>query len=103
MCYVEFIHEHWFAIATFLLQSGLLGSVWAYFRRSKARDKAILSLCRTDIINLCYKAKSDGYIAYYNVENLDKLFRAYKALGGNGAAEELTKQTKLLPIKKRGD
>lgn len=100
---MDVINEHWFALLSLAIQSGLLGSVWAYFKRGKARDEATLSLCRTEIIALCYKAKQDGFIAYYNVENLDKLFKSYQALGGNGAAKELVRQTKLLPIKKKED
>lgn len=100
---MDILIEHWFAILSLVIQSGLLGSIWAYFKKSKARDDATLSLCRAEIIALCYKAKEDGFIAYYNVENLDKLFKAYSALGGNGAAKELVKQTKLLPIKKKED
>lgn len=100
---MDFVNEHWFAIITLLIQCGVFGCFGSYLNRAKARNKAILSLCRAEIISLCHKAKNDGFIAYYNVENLDKLFKAYSNLGGNGAAKELVKQTKLLPIKKEGD
>ena len=71
-----------------------------YIDRAEARDNATRSLCRAEMISICHKAQKENCIAYYNLENLEHLFEAYKALGGNGAMEKLYNKTIKLPQEK---
>lgn len=92
---------HWLAILTFLVQCGvfkfLYSFVGEYRKRDKARDNAVRSLLRTEIINICHKTEEKGFLPIYNLENINDMYKAYKALGGNGAIDELYSQTKSYP------
>lgn len=97
---MEFVNEHWFAIATLLLQCGLLKYVGAYLNRSKAREQATRSLLRIEIINICHKAQKDTYLPLWALENLTDMYSAYIAMHGNGAIKELVEKTKNLPVRR---
>lgn len=98
---IEFIETHLLQLLTLLVQCGLFKfaySVWADYKNLKAsRDAAIRSLLRTQIINLCKKAEREGFIAVYNVENLNDMFMPYSVLGGNGAVKNLYEHALSLP------
>lgn len=102
---MDFLESNWATILGFLVNIGILKYILTllknrfddYQLRAEARDNATKSLCRTEIISICHKAQKDGYIEYYNLENLTLLFKAYKALGGNGAAEKMYNKTINLP------
>lgn len=102
---MEFLESNWGTILGLLVNIGILKYILIslkekfddYQARAEARDDATKSLCRTEIISICHKAQKDGYIQYYNLENLTLLFKAYKALGGNGAAEKMYNKTISLP------
>lgn len=102
---MDFLESNWATILGLLVNIGVLKYVLVtlknkfddYQTRAEARDDATKSLCRTEIISICHKAQKDGYIQYYNLENLTLLFKAYKALGGNGAAEKMYNKTISLP------
>lgn len=93
--------EHWVAVLTFLVQCGVFKFLYSfvseYRKRDKARDIAIRSLLRSEIINICHKAENKGFLPIYNLENLNDMYKAYKALGGNGAIEDLCNQIKKYP------
>lgn len=102
---MDFLESNWATILGFLVNIGILKYILTllknrfddYQLRAEARDNATKSLCRTEIISICHKAQKDGYIEYYNLENLTLLFKAYKALGGNGAVEKIYNKTINLP------
>lgn len=102
---MDFLEENWFTIVGIAIQCGLLKIAFSYIKkyvdkyinRAEARDTATRSLCRTEIIALCHKALKEGYIAYYNLENLEQLHASYRALGGNGAIEKIYAKTIKLP------
>lgn len=102
---MEFLESNWGAILGLLVNIGVLKYVLIilknkfddYQKRAEARDDATKSLCRTQIISICHKAQREGHIAYYNLENLTLLYKSYKALGGNGAAEKMYNKTINLP------
>lgn len=97
----QFIAQHWAEIIIIAAQCGILKIGYTvlqkYLQRTEARDDAIRSLLRTEIIHICYKAQEQGYIEIYNLENLVDMYKSYKALGGNGAITEIYEHTTNLP------
>lgn len=69
------------AVLTFLVQCGVFKFLYSFVSEYRKRDKA----------------QREGHIAYYNLENLTLLYKSYKALGGNGAAEKMYNKTINLP------
>lgn len=98
---MEQIQTHWITILTLLVNCGVFKYLYNFLKeykeRDAARDDATRSLLRTEIINICHKAEEKGYLPIYNLENLNDMFRAYKALGGNGAISELYNHVKNYP------
>ena len=91
---MEYIQTHIGTIVSLLLQSGLLGILWKMYgkyradieernKKEVARDDAIRSLLRTEIISINHKSEEKGFIPIYNLENIMDMYRSYKALGGN--------------------
>lgn len=95
------IIEHSLEIVMVAIQCGVLKYAWNKFRKyadkSEARDDAVRSLLRADIISMCHKSMTKGYIVLYNRENLIDMHTAYEALGGNGAVKSIYEQTMNLP------
>lgn len=105
MSKMEFLESNWGTILGLLVNIGVLKYILIslkekfddYQARAEARDNATRSLCRAEMISICHKAQKENCIAYYNLENLEHLFEAYKSLGGNGAMEKLYNKTIKLP------
>lgn len=95
---MDFFSEHWIAVLTFLIQCGVFKFLYSFIHEYRAlntaRDNAVRSLLRSQIINIYHKAEKDGFLPIYNLENLNDMYKAYKALGGNGAIEQLYNQIK---------
>lgn len=105
---MEYIQIHIGTIVGLLLQSGLLGILWKMYgkyradieernKKEVARDDAIRSLLRTEIISINYKSEEKGFIPIYSLENIMDMYRSYKALGGNGAITEIYNKVLQLP------
>lgn len=109
---MDFLQQYWSAILMFIFQSGFLTFAYKFYKkwreqmaaeeaeirkREEARDIATRSLLRTEIIGIYHKAEEKGFLPIYNLENLDDMYHAYKALGGNGAITELYNQVKNYP------
>lgn len=95
---VDFFLDHWIAVVTFLIQCGVFKFLYSFIHEYRAlntaRDNAVRSLLRSQIITIYHKAEKDGFLPIYNLENLNDMYKAYKALGGNGAIENLYNQLK---------
>lgn len=109
---MELIKENWVTIITIAIQCGFFKYLYAFLKENKrqekiradelrkreeARDKAIRSLLRSEIIGIYHKAEEKGYLPIYNLENIDDMYYSYKILGGNGAITELYNQVKNYP------
>lgn len=88
------------AIISLVVQSGFLTVAYRLYtkyqkqmeernKQTAARDEAIRSLLRTEIISIYHKAEEKGYMPIYNLENITDMYQSYKALGGNGAITEI--------------
>lgn len=104
---MEISTANWTDIASLIIQLGLLKFVWGLYKKyeakAEARDGAIRSLLRTDIIHICHRAEEKGCIEVYNLENLDDMYQHYRTLGGNGAIKAMYESTKQHPIAVKGD
>ena len=93
---LQYIATHWVAWL-FAAISGILGA--AYRRLSKqlkteqikARsiNAAVLALLHDRLYQACQFYISRGYCTVGDRDNLEYMFKPYKALGGNGTGEEL--------------
>lgn len=104
---MDFLTNNWVNIISLIVQLGLLKFVWGlyqkYNERAEARDDAIRSLLRTEIIHICHRAEQKQCIEVYNLENLNDMYKAYRALGGNGAIKAMYEQAQQHPISVKGD
>lgn len=57
--------------------------------RSDASNIAMQAALRSTITNIYFKYKDQDTIPYYEKENLDKLYHAYRGIGGNSFVEDL--------------
>lgn len=53
---------------------------------------------RSDMLQTYYRHKAEKRIRQYERENFDKLFKAYRALGGNSFIEDIYKEVKTWTI-----
>lgn len=93
---MEFVLDHWMAVVTFFIQCGVFKFLYSFIHEYRAlnaaRDNAVRSLLRTQIISIYHKAEKEGHLPIYNLENITDMYKAYKALGGNGAITQLYEQ-----------
>lgn len=98
---MEVLQQHWVTILTLLIECGVLKYIYNFLKeykaRDAARDNAIRSLLRTEIISICHHTEEKGFLPIYNLENLNDMYKAYQALGGNGAISELYNHIKNYP------
>lgn len=78
---------------------GLIGFVGNCKRRNKALSKAVQSLLRDRLIEKYRLFKTNGEMTILDKENVDALFKEYKALGGNGTIKELMEDLEHTKIK----
>lgn len=64
---------------------------------NSALKKGVQALLRANIIAIYNKYIEIGVIPIYERENLDHLYKEYKALGGNGVIEDLIEKLSVLP------
>ena len=101
---LQYIATHWVAWL-FAAISGILGA--AYRRLSKqlkteqikARsiNAAVLALLHDRLYQACQFYLKQGYCTLEDRDNLEYMFKPYKALGGNGTGEELYNRCLALP------
>lgn len=69
------------------------------FKKQDALTAASLALLHDKIYRYCTEYIEQNRVSVEDLENLGHLYRAYKALGGNGTGEALYKRVQALPIK----
>lgn len=58
--------------------------------------KAIL---KDRLISATHKAKKQGFVYFFELENINSMFDEYRSLGGNGSVLHLMKEISQLPTK----
>ena len=64
----------------------------------KSLKDGLLSLLRAELIRSHDKYSKKGFCPLYAKEALEKAYKAYSALGGNGAMQKVFEETMELPI-----
>lgn len=84
--------------------TGVLGFMIArlkeYKNRDKTQEEALKCLLRSSITSKYYVYSELGEIPYYEKENINYLFKQYKAMDGNSYVEEIVTEMNNLPIKR---
>ena len=100
----EHILKYWVTYAMGLIAMALAAMAkWikSKFAKQDALTAASLALLHDKIYHYCTDYLERGSVSIDDLENLGHLFRAYKALGGNGTGEALYKRVQALPIKEK--
>ena len=99
--------KYWVEFAFGIIAAGLIAGYKRLMDKQKkasAEQKAIAdgvkALLRDRIIQSCNHHADKGYFPLYARENVEDLFKVYKALGGNGTVEYLVNETEKLPREK---
>lgn len=83
--------------------AGGLGALWKWvrgkFRTLDAMKEANLALLHDRLYQGCKHYIAQGHIDVDSLKNIEYLYRAYHALGGNGTGTELYTRVQKLPIK----
>jgi len=66
--------------------------------KNEAIEAGILGILHDRLQQLCTKHLENKYITVDDLENLEKLYKPYRGLGGNGTIEKLYKRCQNLPI-----
>lgn len=67
-------------------------------KRKQAQGDALCALLRTNLIDLHDRVMARGSITIRELEAFKGMYRAYRALGGNGVVEHMDKDIDALPI-----
>lgn len=96
--------ESWQAIVVTILTAIIASTgFWTFlqkrFDKHSLTNKILLGLAHDKIIELGMKYIDRGSITHDELENLvDYLFKPYKEMGGNGAAERIVNIVLTLPV-----
>ena len=96
----------WYEFATTILctvvaSNGLWAFITQWIDKRTGRDKLLMGLAYSEIINRAEQYIARGYITTDEYNELDHyLYEPYKKRGGNGTAARLMEKVKLLPTSK---
>ena len=103
---LEWIVKYWMEVLFGAITTGLL---WLYRRMAKkmrerqAEDKAIkeglVAILHDRIYDKCKRCIAEDVVTIEEMRNIEYLYNAYHALGGNGTGTELYNRAKALDIK----
>ncbi|HCS93138.1 MAG TPA: hypothetical protein DIW15_00315 [Bavariicoccus seileri] len=71
--------------------------------RFKNIEDGMVAMLHSRIYKMCSEYLNDGWISFDDLDDLDYLFKSYKALGGNGTGETIYNKVKDLPNNQRGE
>jgi DNA polymerase II small subunit/DNA polymerase delta subunit B len=77
----------------------ILDSVNKLTAQNEVQSEALVSVIRNTIMHLYYKYNKCDEISMYERENIEKLYKAYKALGGNSFVADCVEEIRHLPVK----
>lgn len=83
----------------FGLAGSAVGVITTLFSRKSALKNGVLCLLRAEIIRCHEKYTERGEIPIYAEEALERVYKAYHELGGNGTITDLYEECMRLPIK----
>lgn len=68
-------------------------------RNTDAEHEALMSLLHHSFYKECKEAIKQGYANEKQVDNVERLYKAYKGLGGNGTGAKLYEEYKKLEVR----
>ncbi len=99
---LDWIVKYWVQ-ALFGVVCSLLGGMWTaltiWHKKQRALENGVQALLRAQIIETCQHYLDAGDIPVYGLENIDSMYAAYHALGGNGAVTKLVEEAQDLPTR----
>jgi hypothetical protein len=101
---LQYISAHWiswvFAVISALLGAAnrqLYRQMKAQRSKTQAINEGVLALLHDRLYQACQYYINKGSCSIDDRDNLEYMFRPYKALGGNGTGEELYNRCLALP------
>ena len=89
---IDVILKYWAEFAC----AGLTAAVVWLFRQAAAYRAGMRALLRDRIIDRCNHYLEQQEIPVYGMENIDHMYKAYDAIGGNGDAKKLVDEVRDL-------
>lgn len=100
----EFILQYWlevlFGIALTLTGFGFR-CIFSKLRELASVKMGVQALLRDRIIQACNHYMDKEYCPIYALENIEKMYKEYHNLGGNGTITKLVEDIRELPTEKR--
>ena len=75
----------------------ILDSINKMTAQNEIQSEALVSVIRNTIMHLYYQYKGIGKISAYERENIEKLYKAYKSLGGNSFVADCVDEIRKMP------
>ncbi len=98
---MDWIQQYWTEMLFAAIISVCTVSVKYVYKAVCAVKGGMQAILRDEIIALYNRCSDNGCVKIYELENMEHLYINYKALGGNGAVEELYEDFKRIQIYKR--
>lgn len=86
-------------VTSMLASSGLWAFINTKFNKKSTLEEGVKALLHDRIYSECEKRIGSDAISRDDYENLQYLYRPYRALGGNGTCERLMNEINKIPIK----
>ena len=106
----DWLNQHLLEAIIGLFSAGVLAGfkvLAVKLKKLRADDEAqragLQALLRDSVITRYDKYVQRGYILVRELENVQSMYNAYHALGGNGTITSLIEQLQALPHSKTGD
>ena len=100
MRFPDWAAQYW-AVWAFGLLTGALAALWRYalaqHKRQKALEEGVQALLRDRIIQACDYYQQKQAVSVHGRENIQNMYKAYHALGGNGTVTALVHDVGELP------
>ncbi len=97
----EHITKYWATYAMGLIATGLAG-LWKWvrgkFKTLDAMEEASKALLHDRLYQACRHYIQQGTVDVEALKNIEYLYNAYHALGGNGTGTELYQRVQKLPL-----
>lgn len=104
---MDFIWQYWletvFGFVTIGLGAGykrLNNRIKESNRKQEATNGGVQALLRDRIIQVYNHYHVKGFCPIYAMENVEALYKQYRALGGNGTVTELVEKLRKLPTER---
>ena len=69
--------------------AGFVGVIWKFLGTLRLIQDGVMCQLRASMLSIYYRNADAKEIRQYEMENFLKMYRAYKAMGGNSFIEEI--------------